>query len=481
MSARLARSVIASLLVALVSTPVSSSAATIRPSVRLFAPVSSISVDRLPGDPVWLDPGIYVASVGGPFEIRAWRTDYDHSIQAAQAYFQNGLPQLAPLPSALVRDFNGLPGFFTVRVARPDGRLVTSLSAPFCPAGPDARIDQSGPFNPTYPRFCATSPFTLGSVWGIDRGWAVSGFGFGTIQLSVPDGSYRVSVSVSPEFRSFFGIGARDASASIKLVVKSSTPCKISCPPGPKRVVPADRASRPALGTAPTTPAPSPDTLPDLVALPAWNVQTSTDAGRDYLQFAATVWNAGPAPMVVEGYRRGSAPVMDAWQYFFRNGQVTGRARAGQLLYDPRPGHQHWHFKQFASYALRDAAGQRVLSQKEAFCLAPTDPIDLLVRGADWNPFATGLMSACGDLHSIWSRESLPAAWGDTYYQSTPGQSFDITSLPNGTYQIAVQANPTGLLFERSRSNNTSLRTVVIGGVPGARTVVALPWHGISA
>ena len=32
--------------------------------------------------------------------------------------------------------------------------------------------------------------------------------------------------------------------------------------------------------------------------------------------------------------------------------------------------------------------------------------------------------------------------WGDTYYQYLPGQSFNITGVPNGTYYVRIVANP---------------------------------------
>jgi hypothetical protein len=222
--------------------------------------------------------------------------------------------------------------------------------------------------------------------------------------------------------------------------------------------------------------------LPDLVALPAWNIGVSQDGGRDYLDFAATVWNAGPGPMVVEGFRRKHSAVMDAWQYFFRAGVAVGRARAGKLEYDAQPGHEHWHFKQFARYSLLATDQSQVLvSGKEAFCLAPTDAIDLTRRGADWNPNSTGFGTACGDASAIWTRETLEAGWGDTYTQSLPGQSLDITEVPNGHYLIAVDANPDGLLHEVTASNNRALREVILSGTPGTRTVEVVPWHGIAA
>jgi hypothetical protein len=89
------------------------------------------------------------------------------------------------------------------------------------------------------------------------------------------------------------------------------------------------------------------------------------------------------------------------------------------------------------------------------------------------------LSTACGGPEALWVREVLPVGWGDTYYQGLPGQSFDVTDLPNGTYYVKVQANPGGHLYESNMANNVRLRKVILGGRPGHRTVRVPPWHGI--
>jgi hypothetical protein len=71
--------------------------------------------------------------------------------------------------------------------------------------------------------------------------------------------------------------------------------------------------------------------------------------------------------------------------------------------------------------------------------------------------------------------------WGDTYFQFAPEQSFDVTTLPNATYLIAVQSNPLGLLYESDTANNVSYQKVILDGVPGARTVKVPPYHGIDS
>ena len=142
----------------------------------------------------------------------------------------------------------------------------------------------------------------------------------------------------------------------------------------------------------------------------------------------------------------------------------------------PGTGHDHWHFTDFARYRLLDSTKRVVVrSHKEAFCLANTDAIDYTVPGANWNPDGTDLHTACGSARSLSVREVLDVGSGDTYFQDLPGQSFNITSLPNGVYYIEVSANPAGRLHEPDLTNNVSYRRVRLGGRTGHRRVHVAP------
>jgi hypothetical protein len=120
-----------------------------------------------------------------------------------------------------------------------------------------------------------------------------------------------------------------------------------------------------------------------------------------------------------------------------------------------------------------------VRSGKEAFCLANTDPVDYTLPRANWRPGNTSLASSCGQNTAVAVREVLDVGSGDTYSQYLPGQSFDVTDVPNGTYWIEVKANPDGRLAELRSDNNTSLRKVILGGTPGARTLRVPALHGL--
>ena len=71
------------------------------PSVRLFASSTSVTVERGRKDWVNLDPGTWLAAVGGTFELRASRADYDSPIVLTQTDAVTGTV-LRPLPEHVV-------------------------------------------------------------------------------------------------------------------------------------------------------------------------------------------------------------------------------------------------------------------------------------------------------------------------------------------------------------------------------------------
>ncbi|KAB1149212.1 protein-lysine 6-oxidase [Streptomyces luteolifulvus] len=515
-----------------------------KPKVKLVAASKSVTLDRWKGEPgVYLDLGTYVTVDGAPLEFKVTRKSYKDPVVAKQILRNGSRTQTKTLPAGLVKDFSGLPGFLQVTVKNAAGEVVSKSKGTFCPNNASGRLRPDAPATSHYPESCPTNPFTLGSVWGVEKGWASNS---STVDydkpVDLPAGEYTAKVSVAKKYRELFGIP--NDQPTIKLTVRELTDegggegggegltgshssahhaaghgARSAHHYGPRG---ADAPTPPALshaledlGTAhhlgdgrghtdgsriapalkanakrPTGRAGVPANVPkpDLRALPAWDI-TVTDGedgdvpGKDYLAFSANVWNAGPAPLVVDGFRSPGQDLMDAYQYFYdANGKQVGYTPTGTMEWDPRVGHEHWHFTDFASYRLlSEDKTKEVRSGKEAFCLANTDAIDYTVKNANWHPYNTDLSTACGERSSISVREVLDVGSGDTYTQYRPGQSFDITDLPNGTYYIQVIANPAKRLQETSRKNNVALRKVVLGGTPGARTVKVPPYDLINA
>ena len=232
----------------------------------------------------------------------------------------------------------------------------------------------------------------------------------------------------------------------------------------------------------PSTSVANPDraVLPDLRALPAFGITTSNDGKHDLLNFSAVTWNAGRAPMVIDGYRSASdRDLMDAYQTFYRDGKAVGSAPIGSLEYHKGGGHNHWHFQDFSRYELVSNAGESHMSGKQAWCLANNYAVDLTLPGVEWSTQQEALETSCGGEGALWVRMVLAVGWGDLYSQSVSGQSFDISNLPNGLYRIRITANPEGSLYETSSRNNVSERVVRLGGIRGARTVRVPPYHGV--
>ena len=90
------------------------------------------------------------------------------------------------------------------------------------------RVDASGPLTPRFPQFCATNPFTLGSVWGIDRGWAI-GLDDVAPAVRLPLGTYTVKVSLAPRYAAMFGVAPADATTTVTAHIVRPLPVPAEC------------------------------------------------------------------------------------------------------------------------------------------------------------------------------------------------------------------------------------------------------------
>ena len=453
------------------------------PELKLIPAQDSISASGFPVKPkskkvfVYVDPGIWLASLGSPLQFDVGRTSYAKPLTITQIIAGPGQSRVARrLPASVLDGWNGLKDMVNITVRDSAGKVVGWEPVTVCPASFDAeRATADSPDNSPYPQSCgAFDPFPVGGVWGIAKGWAIDPAEQGggrTFTLTIGS-TYRVTETISPRYARLFHVAARNAAASVKLTV-----VPFAGPPGP---------AKPRTGTLPALPAvpylqnPPKSVLPDLVALPAWGMSTFSAGKHDWLNFSATVWAGGNGPLDVEAFRSGGSRVMPAYQYFYRNGKVIGRVRAGTMGFDSGKGHNHWHFRQFAEYRLLSAAKKVVVrSQKVGFCIAPTDAVDMLLPRAVWVPQFTGFGGQCGSPTALWVREMMPVGWGDTYQQFLAGQAFDVTGLPNGTYFVQVTANPEHLLRETRYGNDTSLRKIILSGTKGHRHVKVLPFYGM--
>ncbi|GIE52310.1 hypothetical protein Ani05nite_58440 [Amorphoplanes nipponensis] len=494
-------------------------AATDPPPLALTLATTNVVAERYVwGDESYLyfDLGVNVIAGKNPFEIRATRKSYADPIVAKQIVLKNGKKTEVTLPAGMVTGWNGLKDFTTVTIKNAAGAEVATYQTDFCPNSyGSARTRRDAPAETPYPQGCSWNPFTLGAVWGIQAGWNGTTDSLpSTGALDLADGDYTATVTLNKKYQDYFKIAAGGSALSVNVKVETVDEGKGAGEAVKAKVKAAREGSDTAEAAAVAEhgehagqgdpklqvsaydpqfrpPARKPKAVrassiakgprPDLRSLPAWGISLSQEEDKWFVNFGATVWNGGTSPLLVDGFRQTGTELMDAYQYFFdAKGKEVGSVAAGTMEWDAREGHRHWHFTDFAQYNLLGADQKlAVRSGKEAFCLANTDAVDYTIPNAKWRPENTDLSSSCGQNTAVAVREVLDIGNGDTYTQDRPGQSFDITDLPNGTYYIEVKANPANKLTELSTTNNTALRKIVLGGTPAARTLEVPPVHGI--
>jgi len=450
-----------------------------RPSLALHAAKEESHVSRPRGEEVWAPLPVFVTPVGGAFDLRVRRADFFSPITVSQAvHEEDGSVTEYPLSTLVTKEWQGLRDFARITITNPKGVVTEGRTGTFCPNAWEAqRLSPDGAHTPTYPYWCGGGTLTLGSTWGIDDGWGVPVDERGAVMLDGPVGTWTVTITIRPKYQNLFGIDPADASSTVSYHVENGPGdhCR-GCKEADRR--PADTASgstnqsHARLDVRTLRAAPPSANLPDLQSLPSFDIEIDHRGGKDFVAFASTVWVGGESKLDIEGFRRPHEDVMDAYQYFYDGDDVVGKAGVGTLEFDTRRGHHHWHLQQFAQYRLLDADQEHVrISKKQSFCLAPTDATNLAIDGAAWRETGEDLGSACGGDEAVWIREVLPLGWGDTYYQNRGGQDFNITGIPNGTYYVSVEANPTRELFETDTTNNEALRKIILKGQPGNRRI----------
>ena len=418
---------------------------------------------------VYTDLGLRLVAPQEPFELWSSRSSYTDRI-VTEWRSPSGT---VVLPEGTMETFSGLPDFVDIEVRKVStGTVVESWQQSACLNGYAQRVRPDAPARSPYPWGCPWNPYTLGSVMGIEAGYSSSLVQDDGLTLSLRPGRYDVTATVADDYTALFGISPADARRVTRLVVRreDNYPQR---PRQPRSVVATPHAQEPPNAAGGRVA----DPKPDLRSLPAFGIGLNRKGTT--LRFAATVWNAGDSPLVVDGFRGDGENHMDAYQYFFDpDGNQTGYQSVGEMHWHAE-NHQHWHFEDFAQYRLFDEdLAEVVLSSKQSFCLANTDAVDYTVPDADWHPENTDLSTACGGFDALSVRQVLSAGSGDTYLQYRYGQAFPIKDLPNGVYHIGVQANPLGNLVESDTTNNDSYRRIRIGGKPDRRWVRA-PQVGI--
>jgi lysyl oxidase len=109
-------------------------------------------------------------------------------------------------------------------------------------------------------------------------------------------------------------------------------------------------------------------------------------------------------------------------------------------VFEWSPCHMHHHVKNYASYELRDAGGNVVLTaRKQSFCLEDSEPVQPGIPSAGYSCM----------------RQGITRGWADVYDRELPCQWIDVTDIPHGSYTLYIVVNPLHTLPESNYDNNT--------------------------
>src|SRR5690349_15189855 len=223
---RLRTALAASALAAVCLVPAGAASAAARPpQLRLFAATSTVKIEKFGRGGVQIAVGAYLGASGGDFRLDVQRAGYRSPITVTQVIGS----QRRALPASVAHGWDGISGLVTYTVSSASRGVIATRTMNVCPNDWNRqRFDGSGPLSPRFPQFCGTNLFTLGSVWGIDRGWAI-GLDGSAPTVRLPLGTYTVKVALSPRYAELFGVPPADAATTVTVHVVKPPPCPPSC------------------------------------------------------------------------------------------------------------------------------------------------------------------------------------------------------------------------------------------------------------
>jgi hypothetical protein len=154
-----------------------------------------------------------------------------------------------------------------------------------------------------------------------------------------------------------------------------------------------------------------------------------TPGERTVLRFTVTTPNLGDADVFIGN------PIA----HMDPNGDGNFKDQDG--LFEFASCHNHFHFQNYATYRLFDAAGTEWKAAKRGFCMLDTDPYNTSNGDGTWTYRSCGTTTRAGF-------QGVSTGWSDTYMFFLGGQFFVLDggdgqpAVPPGTYVIEVHVNP---------------------------------------
>jgi hypothetical protein len=177
------------------------------------------------------------------------------------------------------------------------------------------------------------------------------------------------------------------------------------------------------------------------------------------LKFPVTTINLGKGPLEIRAQRSGITA--NDWQavqrIYLTGGKHWDVPAPGVKFYYAGDGHNHWHIRDFDSYAID---GQIQHSEKHGFCFE--DNMQWASRGKvvylHEDSCGQGQPDATQIVHG------LSVGSGDTYPSRLPNQAIDVTGLPDGEYTVKIKADWQNFWKEVNENNNTASARIKIKG-----------------
>jgi hypothetical protein len=212
----------------------------------------------------------------------------------------------------------------------------------------------------------------------------------------------------------------------------------------------------PALGQDDST---APERRPDLYQrIPSGLVTQETNAGRFELGFDSAVENHGRGALRILGRRATGSSDMVAEQLVRRtDGSLLRVPAVGTVRYTRSRGHHHWHLLRFDRYELRRASDHKLVrpDRKTGFCLGDRyDSGRSFPRKPSEPFFRTNCRLYEPEASSV--DMAISVGYGDDYRAYLEGQSFDVTGLPAGQYELVHRVNADRRLRELTHTNNAA-------------------------
>jgi hypothetical protein len=199
--------------------------------------------------------------------------------------------------------------------------------------------------------------------------------------------------------------------------------------------------------------------MPDLRTLPAYDLRVVADdqKGTRHLMFSNSIWNAGDGPLEFRGSVNHQDMTAEVYQILYEDGEPAEEIPMGNFYYSES--HNHWHWEGFSTYEIwsiaEDGALDELLAEsgKVGYCIRDDSRVNSFNVDFDHPDILEGPnYTVCGT-----RVQGLSVGWVDTYAFNTPGQSIEITGIPEGLYALRSVADPEGEIMEIDKENNEAI------------------------